>query len=96
MQDYFVYDDLPQFIMAPYDDCRDPPRLQLLDKYIYTPYSFVFGIFSVSVMLIIVVIFRFDINGPGSCLKRYTDPTHFKRSSRASKHPVIKVCFLKI
>ncbi|KAH0925444.1 protein SCAR1 [Brassica rapa] len=64
VQDYFVYDDLPQFIMAPYDDCRDPPRLQLLDK--------------------------FDINGPGSCLKRYTDPTHFKRSSRASKHPVIK------
>ncbi|CAN7009841.1 unnamed protein product [Brassica oleracea var. botrytis] len=64
VQDYFVYDDLPQFIMAPYDDCRDPPRLHLLDK--------------------------FDINGPGSCLKRYTDPTHFKRSSRASKHPVIK------
>lgn len=50
MQDYFVYDDLPQFIMVPYDDCRDPPRLHLLDKYIYTPYSFVFGIFSVSVI----------------------------------------------
>ncbi|RID61900.1 hypothetical protein BRARA_E01007 [Brassica rapa] len=64
VQDYFVYDDLPQFIMVPYDNCRDPPRLHLLDK--------------------------FDINGPGSCLKRYTDPTHFKRSSRASKHPVIK------
>ncbi|CAH8389280.1 unnamed protein product [Eruca vesicaria subsp. sativa] len=63
-QDYFVYDDLPQFIMAPYDDCRDPPRLHLLDK--------------------------FDINGPGSCLKRYSDPTHFKRSSRASKLPEIK------
>ncbi|KAL0722321.1 hypothetical protein Bca4012_036920 [Brassica carinata] len=58
VQDYFVCDDLPQFIMAPYDDCRDPPR--------------------------------FDINGPGSCLKRYTDPTHFKRSSRASKLPEIK------
>ncbi|XP_013630905.1 PREDICTED: protein SCAR1 [Brassica oleracea var. oleracea] len=64
VQDYFVYDDLPQFIMVPYDDCRDPPRLHLLDK--------------------------FDINGPGSCLKRYTDPTHFKRSSRASKLPVNK------
>ncbi|XP_018434313.2 protein SCAR1 isoform X2 [Raphanus sativus] len=64
VQDYFVCDDLPQFIMAPYDDCRDPPRLHLLDK--------------------------FDINGPGSCLKRYTDPTHFKRSSRASKLPEIK------
>ncbi|KAG2289334.1 hypothetical protein Bca52824_048938 [Brassica carinata] len=64
VQDYFVCDDLPQFIMAPYDDCRDPPRLHFLDK--------------------------FDINGPGSCLKRYTDPTHFKRSSRASKLPEIK------
>ncbi|KAF8110220.1 hypothetical protein N665_0086s0058 [Sinapis alba] len=64
VQDFFVCDDLPQFIMAPYDDCRDPPRLHLLDK--------------------------FDINGPGSCLKRYTDPTHFKRSSRASKLPEIK------
>ncbi|KAJ0240096.1 Protein SCAR1 [Hirschfeldia incana] len=64
VQDYFVCDDLPQFIMAPYDDCRDPPRLHLLDK--------------------------FDINGPGSCLKRYTDPTHFKRSSRAAKLPEIK------
>ncbi|VVA92927.1 unnamed protein product [Arabis nemorensis] len=63
-QSHFIYDDLPQFIMAPYEDCRDPPRLHLLD--------------------------RFDINGPGSCLKRYSDPTHFKRASRASKIPEIK------
>lgn len=24
---------------------------------------------------------RFDINGPGSCLKRYSDPTYFRRAS---------------
>ncbi|ESQ52009.1 hypothetical protein EUTSA_v10016256mg [Eutrema salsugineum] len=64
VQNQFIYDDLPQFIMAPYEDCREPPRLHLLDK--------------------------FDINGPGSCLKRYSDPTHFKRASRASKLPEIK------
>ncbi|KAG7573559.1 hypothetical protein ISN44_As09g018360 [Arabidopsis suecica] len=56
VQNHFIYDDLPPFIMAPYDDCREPPRLHLLDK--------------------------FDINGPGSCLKRYSDPTHFKRASK--------------
>ncbi|XP_010413774.1 PREDICTED: protein SCAR1-like [Camelina sativa] len=64
VQNHFIYDDLPPFIMAPYEDCREPPRLHLLDK--------------------------FDINGPGSCLKRYSDPTHFKRASRASKLPEIK------
>ncbi|KFK36316.1 hypothetical protein AALP_AA4G106600 [Arabis alpina] len=63
-QNHFIYDDLPQFVMAPYEDCRDPPRLHLLDK--------------------------FDINGPGSCLKRYSDPTHFKRASRAPKLSEIK------
>ncbi|CAL9235476.1 unnamed protein product [Arabidopsis halleri] len=56
VQNHFIYDDLPPFIMAPYEDCREPPRLHLLDK--------------------------FDINGPGSCLKRYSDPTHFKRASK--------------
>ncbi|XP_010469394.1 PREDICTED: protein SCAR1-like [Camelina sativa] len=64
VQNHFIYDDLPPFIMAPYEDCREPPRLHLLDK--------------------------FDINGPGSCLKRYSDPTHFKRASRVSKLPEIK------
>ncbi|CAN8290901.1 unnamed protein product [Cochlearia groenlandica] len=54
-QNHFICDDLPRFIMDPYEDCRDPPRLHLLDK--------------------------FDINGPGSCLKRYSDPTYFRRVS---------------
>lgn len=67
VQNHFMYDELPPFIMTPYEDCREPPRLHLLDK--------------------------FDINGPGSCLKRYSDPTHFKRASRASKPSEIKVCF---
>ncbi|KAL9842941.1 Protein SCAR1 [Arabidopsis thaliana] len=64
VQNHFMYDELPPFIMTPYEDCREPPRLHLLDK--------------------------FDINGPGSCLKRYSDPTHFKRASRASKPSEIK------
>ncbi|CAH8355446.1 unnamed protein product [Eruca vesicaria subsp. sativa] len=54
-QNHFIHDDLPDSFMDPYEECRDPPRLHLLDK--------------------------FDINGPGSCLKRYSDPTYFKRSS---------------
>ncbi|XP_020869211.1 protein SCAR3 isoform X2 [Arabidopsis lyrata subsp. lyrata] len=54
-QNYLIYDDLPHIIMDPYEECRDPPRLHLLDK--------------------------FDINGPGSCLKRYSDPTYFRRAS---------------
>ncbi|XP_057949845.1 protein SCAR1 isoform X2 [Malania oleifera] len=41
--------------MDNYEECRDPPRLHLLDK--------------------------FDTGGPGSCLKRYSDPTYFKRVS---------------
>lgn len=46
--------DLPQFIMDSYEECRDPPRLYLLDK--------------------------FDSAGPGACLKRYSDPSYFKRA----------------
>ncbi|KFK44748.1 hypothetical protein AALP_AA1G297800 [Arabis alpina] len=57
-QNHLIYDDLPHIIMDPYEECRDPPRLHLLDK--------------------------FDINGPGSCLKRYSDPTYFKRASSNS------------
>ncbi|KAK9936577.1 hypothetical protein M0R45_013411 [Rubus argutus] len=52
---HFIYNDLPRFIMDSYEECRDPPRLHLLDK--------------------------FDTGGPGSCLKRYSDPTFFKRVS---------------
>ncbi|KAL9307638.1 Protein SCAR3 [Arabidopsis thaliana] len=54
-QNHLIYDDLPHTIMDPYEECRGPPRLHLLDK--------------------------FDINGPGSCLKRYSDPTYFRRAS---------------
>ncbi|KAF8053838.1 hypothetical protein N665_1371s0009 [Sinapis alba] len=54
-QNHLIQDDLPHFIMDPYEECRDPPRLHMLDK--------------------------FDINGPGSCLKRYSDPTYFRRAS---------------
>ncbi|XP_022866322.1 protein SCAR3-like isoform X4 [Olea europaea var. sylvestris] len=54
-KNHFVYGDTPQFIMDSYEDCRSPPRLQLLDK--------------------------FDPGGPGSCLRRYSDPTFFKRAS---------------
>ncbi|KDO77857.1 hypothetical protein CISIN_1g001053mg [Citrus sinensis] len=54
-QNHFICNDLPQFIMDSYEECHNPPRLQLLD--------------------------RFDAGGPGSCLKRYSDPTFFRRVS---------------
>ncbi|XP_019463906.1 PREDICTED: protein SCAR3 isoform X1 [Lupinus angustifolius] len=57
-RNHFIYNDLPQFIMDSYEECRDPPRIHLLDK--------------------------FDIDGPGSCFKRYSDPTFFKRVSADS------------
>ncbi|XP_021766109.1 SCAR-like protein 2 isoform X2 [Chenopodium quinoa] len=45
--------------MDSYEESREPPRLQLLD--------------------------RFDSGGPGSCLKRYSDPAFFKRASTCSE-----------
>ncbi|XP_010540515.1 PREDICTED: protein SCAR3-like isoform X2 [Tarenaya hassleriana] len=54
-QSHFICYDLPRVVMDSYEECRDPPRLHLLDK--------------------------FDIDGPGSCLKRYSDPTYFRRAS---------------
>ncbi|GKU94403.1 hypothetical protein SLEP1_g7903 [Rubroshorea leprosula] len=57
-KNHFIYNDLPQFMMDSYEDCRGPPRFDLLDK--------------------------FDMGGPGSCLKRYSDPTFFKRVSGSS------------
>nr|KYP45736.1 Protein SCAR3 [Cajanus cajan] len=54
-RNHFIYNDLPHFIMDSYEECRDPPRVHLLDK--------------------------FDTGGPGSCYRRYSDPTFFKRSS---------------
>lgn len=58
-QNHFIYDDLSHYIMDSYEECREPPRLQLLD--------------------------RFDAGGPGSCLKRYSDPAFFKRASASSE-----------
>ncbi|KAI3440014.1 Protein SCAR (Protein WAVE) [Psidium guajava] len=52
---HFIDNDLPRFIMDSYEECRDPPRLHLLDK--------------------------FDAGGPGSSLRRYSDPTFFRRVS---------------
>ncbi|KAK4755573.1 hypothetical protein SAY87_009330 [Trapa incisa] len=60
-QHHFIDNDLPQFIMDSYEECRDPPRLQLLD--------------------------RFDTGGPGSCLRRYSDPTFFRRVSLRIDEP---------
>lgn len=50
---HFIDNDLPSFIMDSYEECRDTPRLHMLDK--------------------------FDTGGPGSCLRRYSDPTFFRR-----------------
>ncbi|XP_027917627.1 protein SCAR1 isoform X2 [Vigna unguiculata] len=57
-QNHFIYNDLPHFIMDSYEECREPPRVHLLDK--------------------------FDTGGPGSCFRRYSDPTFFKRISADS------------
>ncbi|XP_051125346.1 protein SCAR3-like isoform X2 [Andrographis paniculata] len=51
----FEHTDLPRFILDSYEDCGEPPRLHLLD--------------------------RFDPGGPGSCFKRYSDPSFFKKAS---------------
>lgn len=54
-QNHFIYTDLPRCVVDSYEECKEPPRLQLLDKY--------------------------EIGGPGSCLKRYSDPAFFRRAS---------------
>ncbi|KAL5065728.1 hypothetical protein RYX36_027465 [Vicia faba] len=58
-RNHFIYNDLPPFIMDSYEECRDPPRMHLLDK--------------------------FDTGGPGSCFRRYSDPTFFKKVSAVSE-----------
>ncbi|CAJ1938629.1 unnamed protein product [Sphenostylis stenocarpa] len=63
-QNHFIYNDLPHFIMDSYEECRDPPRVHLLDK--------------------------FDTGGPGSCFRRYSDPTFFKRVSADSDESYIE------
>ncbi|XP_061372591.1 SCAR-like protein 2 isoform X2 [Gastrolobium bilobum] len=32
-RNHFIYNDLPHFIMDSYEECRDPPRMHLLDKF---------------------------------------------------------------
>ncbi|MED6123499.1 hypothetical protein PIB30_049720 [Stylosanthes scabra] len=32
-RNHFIYNDLPHFIMDSYEECHDPPRLHLLDKF---------------------------------------------------------------
>lgn len=34
--------------------------------------------------------FRFDTGGPGSCLKRYSDPTFFRRASASSGEATVE------
>lgn len=53
-QNHLLSSDLPRFMMDSYEECRDPPRLYLLDK--------------------------FDNSGAGACLRRYSDPSYFKKS----------------
>ncbi|KAK3159773.1 hypothetical protein QOZ80_1BG0050910 [Eleusine coracana subsp. coracana] len=53
-QNHLLSSDLPRFMMDSYEECRDPPRLYLLDK--------------------------FDNAGAGACLKRYSDPSYFKKA----------------
>ncbi|KAI3918013.1 hypothetical protein MKW92_009190 [Papaver armeniacum] len=56
---HLINSDLPHFILESYEECRNPPRLELLDK--------------------------FDIAGPGACLKRYSDPSFFKNALSPSE-----------
>ncbi|KAI3867071.1 hypothetical protein MKX03_007348 [Papaver bracteatum] len=56
---HLINSDLPNFILESYEECRNPPRLELLDK--------------------------FDISGPGACLKRYSDPSFFKNALSPSE-----------
>ncbi|KXG31590.1 SCAR-like protein 2 isoform X1 [Sorghum bicolor] len=61
-QNHLLASDLPRFMMDSYEECRDPPRLYLLDK--------------------------FDTAGAGACVKRYSDPSYFKKAwdmTRADK-----------
>ncbi|KAG6492556.1 SCAR-like protein 2 isoform X1 [Zingiber officinale] len=56
---HLVVHDLPCFMLEAYEECREPPRLYLLDK--------------------------FDHEGAGACLKRYSDSSHFRREWCASE-----------
>ncbi|KAL5707558.1 phosphoenolpyruvate carboxylase [Ranunculus cassubicifolius] len=53
-QKHLIHSDLPSFITDSYEECHDPPRLHLLDK--------------------------FDTVGSGACLRRYSDPSFFRKA----------------
>lgn len=42
-RNHFIYNDLPRFIMDSYEECRDPPRLHVLDKYHFLFHKFCFS-----------------------------------------------------
>lgn len=33
-RNHFIYNDLPHFIIDSYEECREPPRVHQLDKYV--------------------------------------------------------------
>lgn len=79
-RNHFVYSDMPQFIMDSYEDCHGLPHLYLLDKYGHILKCLLFLPVCLAIE-VCVLSFRFDPGGPGSCLKRYSDPTFFKKAS---------------
>ncbi|KAK7359216.1 hypothetical protein VNO77_01167 [Canavalia gladiata] len=69
-RNHFIYNDLPHFIMDSYEECRDPPRVHLLDKYVE------FSFDSVPMFCLCLRILRL--------VRRYSDPAFFKRASADS------------
>lgn len=63
--------------MDSYQECRAPPQLFLLDKYISVDHGN-FHQNPFTVLIIFLLFNRFDVAGSGSCLKRYSDPSLLK------------------
>jgi hypothetical protein len=87
---------MPRVVVQRIERCRGPPRLSLLDKYIWLIYDTMTC--SAAACLIsapksqlqcpihagtVVLRCRFDAAGDGACLKRYTDPSFFFRTHSA-------------
>lgn len=98
-QDLITRGDLPRFVMDSYEECRGPPRLFLLDKYICY-FCFCFCKFDIKwhscctekkKYYIYVDSYRFDVAGAGACLKRYTDPSFFKVEAASSGIATVEV-----
>ncbi|XP_023156414.1 uncharacterized protein [Zea mays] len=88
---------MPRVVVQRIERCRGPPRLSLLDKYIW-PLIYDTMTCSAAACLIsapksqlqcpihagtVVLRCRFDAAGDGACLKRYTDPSFFFRAHSA-------------